>query len=48
MNEEEDENASTPKSVNNLSIKVDASKEETNSSSSTTILEMSKNDITPV
>lgn len=44
---EEDENASTPKYVNNLTLNVEAIKETTNNSSST-IVDFSKTDITPV
>ncbi|XP_065355358.1 uncharacterized protein LOC135949840 [Calliphora vicina] len=44
---EEDESQSTPKYVNNLTLKVEAIKETTNNSSST-IVDFTKTDITPV
>ncbi|XP_037814214.1 sodium bicarbonate cotransporter 3 isoform X6 [Lucilia sericata] len=47
MNEEDDENLSTPKNFNNLTLKVEACKDMTNNGSSN-IIDFSKNDITPV
>ncbi|XP_046801159.1 electroneutral sodium bicarbonate exchanger 1 isoform X1 [Lucilia cuprina] len=47
MNEEDDENLSTPKNFNNLALKVEACKDMTHNGSSN-IIDFSKNDITPV